>query len=975
MSLRLVRILPLVFFLLLLHSLSALAVEVIKSPNDNRQYQSFVLPNQLKVLLISDPDTDKAAAAMDVHVGSAANPADRQGLAHFLEHMLFLGTKKYPKAGEYQAFIDAHGGSNNAFTAFEHTNFFFDINSDSLQPALDRFSQFFVAPLLDAAYVEREKHAVYSEYQARLKQDSRRIYAAIKHAADSRHPYSRFAVGSLATLADRPGHKVRADLVKFYRAHYSSNLMALVVLGKEPLPVLHRWVADRFAAVPNRQVQPVSFQRPIFNPEQLPRRLDIVPLKDQRILQLSFQLPPELAFYHTKPSDYLSNLIGHEGRGSLLSLLKHKGWADGLSAGAEEQLPNETLFTVSIQLTEQGLAHVDEVTRDLFSYVRMLKEAGPNARIYDEMRRIAALGFRFMEKGKPSDTVRSLAHDLQYYPPAEVLKAPYLMDRYDADLIRRFLVGIRPDNMLQTVIARGLETVSEDPWYGTGYRITPLAGARLASWQAAPRLAALHLPAANRYIPEHLALKPLLIEQQQPERILMRPGFALWHQQDEEFKTPRADYYFTIRSPLANDTPTHSALTRLFVIMVDDELNEATYPATLAGLGYQIYPHIRGFSVRISGYDDKQALLLDQIVAVLKNPELAADRFTLLKKQLQRELRNTRLKPPYQQNMAEISKLMLKPQWQEETLLKALQPLTVADLRAFSRKLLARLQVVALAHGNVTAQEALAESRVLQQDLLAGATPVAVPRGQVVALKGGADYVRDLAIAHPDSSLTLYYQGRSRKPEERAAFALLAQTLSSPFYHELRTQKQLGYIVFSTPMPLLQVPGLALLIQSPVATPQNLEVQVDDFLRQFRTSLADMGEAGLERNKAAVLTRLLEVDKTLISRSNRYWQELDRGNYHFDTRERIAAALRGIKREQLLSLYDRAVLDRGHRRLVIRSTGTRFKGQAEATGQVAGEHLITDPQQFKQGRSYFSSALPEIPPGPRPVTAQTAVAD
>ena len=130
------------------NSTSVFAQEaIIKSSLDERKYQSLVLPNKLKVLLVSDPDSDKAAAAMDVYVGSASNPEDRQGLAHFLEHMLFLGTKKYPKAGEYQEYINAHGGSNNAFTSFQHTNYFFDIDPNFLNSALDRFAQFFVAPL------------------------------------------------------------------------------------------------------------------------------------------------------------------------------------------------------------------------------------------------------------------------------------------------------------------------------------------------------------------------------------------------------------------------------------------------------------------------------------------------------------------------------------------------------------------------------------------------------------------------------------------------------------------------------------------------------------------------------------------------------------------------------------------------------------------------------------------------------------
>ena len=94
----------------------------IASPNDDRQYRLLTLDNDMPVLLISDPGTPKAAAALDVMVGSGDNPPGRAGLAHFLEHMLFLGTDKYPDAAEYERFITEHGGNRNAYTAFEHTN-------------------------------------------------------------------------------------------------------------------------------------------------------------------------------------------------------------------------------------------------------------------------------------------------------------------------------------------------------------------------------------------------------------------------------------------------------------------------------------------------------------------------------------------------------------------------------------------------------------------------------------------------------------------------------------------------------------------------------------------------------------------------------------------------------------------------------------------------------------------------------------
>ena len=117
------------------------AQQPVQSPNDDYQYRLLTLPNEMQVLLISDPDTVKAAASLDVAVGSGDNPPGRGGLAHFLEHMLFLGTDKYPDPAEYEEYITEHGGTRNAYTSFENTNYFFDVNAQYLPEALDRFAQ------------------------------------------------------------------------------------------------------------------------------------------------------------------------------------------------------------------------------------------------------------------------------------------------------------------------------------------------------------------------------------------------------------------------------------------------------------------------------------------------------------------------------------------------------------------------------------------------------------------------------------------------------------------------------------------------------------------------------------------------------------------------------------------------------------------------------------------------------------------
>ena len=186
---------------------------------------------------------------MDVYTGTNNDPDEFPGLAHFLEHMLFLGTDKFPDAGDYQQFISNQAGSHNAFTAPEHTNYFFSLNPKALSPALDRFSRFFIAPTFDPDYVDREINAVHAEYQSKLRDPARLSFEATKQGLNPKHPFTRFGAGNLDTLK-KPG--LLEALRTFYDNEYSANRMALVVLGEESLDDLETMVRKRFADVPNR---------------------------------------------------------------------------------------------------------------------------------------------------------------------------------------------------------------------------------------------------------------------------------------------------------------------------------------------------------------------------------------------------------------------------------------------------------------------------------------------------------------------------------------------------------------------------------------------------------------------------------------------------------------------------------------------------------------------------------------------------
>ena len=189
-------------------------VSVRKSANDDRSYRYLELPNRLRVLLVSDPATEKAAAAMAVFRGSQHEPAERQGLAHFLEHMLFIQTHTYPEIDGFQTMVRANGGSSNAYTALDHTNYFFDVRPAAFDEALDRFAHFFIDPVLSPEYAAREKNAVHSEYQMQSRDDGWRGHMVGKQLVNPAHPASRFTIGSLETLDG----DIHEDLLQFFEA-------------------------------------------------------------------------------------------------------------------------------------------------------------------------------------------------------------------------------------------------------------------------------------------------------------------------------------------------------------------------------------------------------------------------------------------------------------------------------------------------------------------------------------------------------------------------------------------------------------------------------------------------------------------------------------------------------------------------------------------------------------------------------------
>jgi insulysin len=188
--------------------------DIIQSKSDKREYKHFTLPNKMQCLVISDMEADKSAASLDVHVGCSLDPKPYFGTAHFLEHMLFMGSTKYPSENEYSEFISDNGGYSNAYTSLTNTNYQFEVSNESLEGGLDRFAQFFICPLLKEDAADREMQAVDSEYNMSLQHDAWRQFMLQQSLAHEDSLLNRFNCGNLETLKQEG---IREVLLNFHK--------------------------------------------------------------------------------------------------------------------------------------------------------------------------------------------------------------------------------------------------------------------------------------------------------------------------------------------------------------------------------------------------------------------------------------------------------------------------------------------------------------------------------------------------------------------------------------------------------------------------------------------------------------------------------------------------------------------------------------------------------------------------------------
>ncbi|WP_406663394.1 insulinase family protein [Gallaecimonas sp. GXIMD1310] len=907
-----------------------------KSPFDHRTYRHITLANGLPVLVVEDPRSHKAAAAAAIRVGHFFDPPERQGLAHFLEHLLFLGTETHPGAADYHHFIEQAGGNHNAWTGTEQSSYFFDVAPPYFAKALWRFSRFFVCPLLAEDAVDKERHAIDAEYRLKLQDDTRRIYQVHKSVVNPEHPFSKFSVGNLDTLAGDPA-QLADEARALFQQHYQAGNMTLVLYGPFAIAELSSWAHSFFSDITSGTKVP-SFWEGTRLYLQLPFQVCAQPLKEQRRLVINFPLPSTQAEYRQKPLTFISHLLGHEGPGSLLAYLKQRGWVEALSAGGGISGSGFREYAVQFLLTEQGEQQQAEIVEAFFAMLALIREKGLEPWRFEERQQLAEQSFRLLEVTEPMDFSSHLAVNMLQFPAEDALYGDFVMERFDPQRLRYWLDFLTPDNLRLGLVSPDVESNQQAPWYHTPFLTRPISQQWLARWRQPTPLTELKLPGPNPFLGPPAVPAPLTRVRHRPTLLSTDSQHRLWHWQDPDFRLPKGQLYLALESVHAMQSPRHVAMTRLWLDMVSEQLSGQLYDAELAGLGWQLYPQQAGITFHTWGTLGRQHRLFSYIVRHLLDKAPPPSALTLCQKGLLRQYRAVKKQKPIQQLLAELPRLLQPAHPGYQRLATEMATIHYDELVAHQQVVLDSLFVEGLVHGSAAQADVTDWVDEVRQRAQG-----AEPERQVLSLKERGPLLRSLEINHPDSALLVYYQGRSAGANEHAFFMLLQQLMSATFFDELRNKQQLGYMLGLTFFPMQRLPGLLFYIQSPVAGPEQLLDAIDDFIQNMTYVLLSLSKAQWQQTQQALLYQLNQPDATLADRTARLWNSIGQGDYQFDWRNRLAAAIGHSNRHELIRVMSQRLKGAGADRLILCSTGNSHRNQHP----IEAPRLIDDASHFK----------------------------
>lgn len=912
-------------------------IKIIKPKIDKGEYEYVVLNNKMEVVIIYDKDTDISAAALTVAVGYNNDPKDFQGLAHFLEHMLFMGTKKYPDENYYHKTIIESGGLSNAHTMEDNTTYYFQTFNEHFEKCIDLFAQFFVEPLFKKDSVQREINAVNSEYEKNITHEFVRLQHIAKEFVDPNHPYSNFGCGNKTTL-DKPN--IREVLIEFYNKYYSANKMKLVIMTNKKIK---NHIVDIFSKVKNYDLKHNIITSLPFtdsgNNGLCRNLIKLVPIEDHNYLNIIWQMP--IQDQYCKPLDYISYLLGHESEGSVYYFLKKENLCISLMTNIMGEDLGFHLYGITLELTEKGHKYIPSIIDCIYKYIDMINKQDKIIDFYDELKIINQINFDYQIIGEKIDYVSELSMRMLKFKPSEIISGIFMLSQNKKETIeqelKKTLDYIKKDNAIITISSRIYDkiTTKTEKYFGGKYinYINPKTFGKEFNnkvLQYTP-----HLPEKNIFLPNEKNLKMIeptnLVKNNYPVKLESK-NFEIWYKYDNVFKIPKVFCNIVLYNDEFYKNTEHVTLLSLYLSIIHERINPKLYYANMCGeTGYSFGISSNYINIMFYGFIEGVEKIINLYIDTFFNIQITKQEFNLAIYEMKKNHENFKFLPPYITADEYFKEKFYINNHTNEEILKQLESIKFTDIQKPKKYFTQTCGIKLFVYGNINkdiVDKLQNKFKVFCTEKLNNLDNKAM---KAIVLQDGEQHTyikKSVNIEETNNLICLFFEvgsiikNKSQDWDKNIlCIQLLELLLHEKFFSELRTKEQNGYIVRSFVKNYSDekghVMGIAFMIQSPIKYPNELRNRIKKFITDTYNELKNITEKEIDLFKKTLKSTIHRKFESQIEEFNFMMEEIASGEYVFNYKELLSKSIDKVNKQSLLKFYEKYLLDKNTRKIRI----------------------------------------------------------
>lgn len=902
-------------------------MNITKSKNDSNKYKYFVLENGLQVILVQDKKTKKSAASVSVGIGSYSDPYKYPGLAHFLEHMLFMGSEKYPKENEYSEKLAKYGGSSNAYTDSQVTNYFFDVVNEHFDEMIDIFGQFFISPLFNKDSVYREMNAVDSENSKNLNNDYWRIDQLVRSFGNKNHPFSKFGTGNLDTLfnnhkencKDEEGCKIliRQELINFYQKHYSSHKMSLVVLTNKNFDKIEDKIKNIFNNVKKSQVSEEKVIEKPFNDDSLNKIVFVKTIKDNDILSFLWDIQPIFDKYKCGVEFFISHLLGHEGLGSIFSYLKKLGYATSLYSGDFDNTSLNCILQINIVLTEKGIQNYKQIIYIVDRYIEILKNDGIQKWIYEENLNIGKMKFRFKTNPFPIDLVSSLSRKILECEYNDVFISDYYSQEYNPELLKKIITSLEKKNRLIMFCSKNIEKLTDkwntdkktEFWYKTEYLIDEIKDEIIDLNNQ------LYLPKPNNFIPKSFKRN----KNNDIIKLEQTVGYEIWYKGcikgKKIYKTPKTCLSIVIHTPILGNNLRSKILTDILKSLINESMSEYTYDAAIAGLNYSLSCN-GSFCINFMGYDNNLIKLVNIVIDGILNLKVKQDRFEIYKDKMMKSFQSSKSNMPVKLANSYLYKKLLNHSWLPDKCINELKNIEYTEIENFiNNELFSKCYFKFLCQGNKKIKNTFITFKNIMKKFKKRFNYTVfldyndekyknyckiIDKNEIIINK---KFVKE----EINNAVSYYVQigkfGETKSDyKNRVLTGLLNNIMGETFFDQLRTKENFGYICQTTFIRKYKMNGFVFYVQS-TKDIEEIKERITRFIKEFGNKLEQMSVKEINTFIKSHRKNLNIKTKSLEEEHFNYFNLIKESSYEFNRQKNLVKTSKKIKKKDVIKFY------------------------------------------------------------------------